>query len=80
MRYNLIFNITSVVTIPLNTNLVAGGLIDCVFPMMTVEEKKEPDPEQSGLYMIKELVHHFESDGSFTKLKLLKDTFGKRDK
>jgi len=80
MRYNLIFNITSVVTIPLNTNLVAGGLIDCVFPKMTVEEKKEPDPEQSGLYMIKELVHHFESDGSFTKLKLLKDTFGKRDK
>tara|TARA_B100000212_G_scaffold161_1_gene123 strand:- start:254 stop:1576 length:1323 start_codon:yes stop_codon:yes gene_type:complete len=80
MRYNLIFNIQLVATIPLNTNLVAGALIDCVFPKITTEEQKEVDQEQSGLYMIKELTHHYESDGSFTKLKLIKDTLGKKDK
>ena len=30
--------------------------------------------------MIKELCHHYESKGSFTKLKLLRDTTGKKDK
>ena len=80
MRYNLIFNIQMIATIPLNTNLVAGSLIECVFPKITTDVEKESDQEQSGLYMVKELVHHYESDGSFTKLKLIKDTFGKRDK
>ena len=36
--------------------------------------------EQSGLYMIKELVHYYETRGSFTKLKLIRDTMGKKDK
>ena len=29
----------------------------------------------SGLYIIKELCHQFDSSGSFTKLKLIRDTF-----
>ena len=80
MRYNTIFNSTVVMTIPLNTNLIAGGLISCKFAKITAEKSKVIDEEQSGLYMIKELVHYYESKGSFTKLKLIRDTFGKKDK
>ncbi len=80
MRYNMMFTIETVVTIPLNTNLIAGNLIDCKFVKITEEKQKEPDEETSGLYMIKELVHYYESTGSYTKLKLIRDTQGKQDK
>ena len=30
--------------------------------------------------MIKELVHYYDNKGSFTKLKLIRDTMGKKDK
>ena len=43
------------------------------------EERKEIDRNQSGLYMIKELVHYFDASGSYTKLKLVRDTFGERE-
>ncbi len=79
MRYNFMFIIETVVTIPLNTNLIAGNLIDCKFVSITEKKKKEVDEETSGLYMIKELVHYYESSGSYTKLKLIRDTQGKRD-
>ena len=78
MRYNILFTQQLVMTIPLNSNLSAGDLIRCKFAKITTDENKVPDDEQSGLYMIKELVHYFENKGSFTKLKLVRDTFGKR--
>ena len=78
MRYNILFTQQLVMTIPLNTNLSAGDLIRCKFAKITTDENKVPDDEQSGLYMIKELVHYYENKGSFTKLKLVRDTFGKR--
>ena len=78
MRYNILFTQQLVMTIPLNSNLSAGDLIRCKFAKITTDENKVPDDEQSGLYMIKELVHYYENKGSFTKLKLVRDTFGKR--
>mgnify|MGYP003142273629 CR=1 FL=1 len=80
MRYNILHNVQLVMTIPLNTALKAGNLIDCKFAKVTEDPSKESDMEQSGLYMIKELVHYYESKGSYTKLKLVRDTFGQRDK
>jgi len=76
MRYNAIFTQILEMTIPFNADLRAGSTIHCEFPRLDKEERKEPDSEQSGLYIIKELCHQFNSDGSFTKLKLIKDTFG----
>ena len=80
MRYNILFTQLLVMTVPLNTNLVAGDVIDCVFPRLDGEQRKEIDRHQSGLYMIKEVVHYFDATGSYTKLKLVRDTFGVRDK
>lgn len=80
MRYNLMFTQSMTITIPSNTNLKAGNLIQCLFPSTTVSKGGEFDTEISGLYMIKELCHHFDAEGSYTSLKLIRDTFGQYGK
>jgi len=80
MRYNTIFTQILSATIPLNTQLTAGSIIKLNFAKITADKTKVRDNEQSGLYMIKELVHYYDNKGSFTKLKLIRDTMGKRDK
>lgn len=77
MRYNVLFTQTLSMTVPSNTNLRAGDIIECLFPKTTISDKKEYDQDQSGLYMIKELCHHFDTTGSYTSMKLIRDTFGK---
>ena len=72
----ILFTQTLTITIPSNTNLRAGDIIECSFPANTTSKNKEFDDEQSGLYMIKELCHHFDSAGSYTSAKLVRDTFG----
>jgi len=76
MKYNTLFTQTVSIVVPLNTNLRAGDLIECNFPKITQSDAKEFDSETSGLYMIKELCHHFDVENSYTSMKLLKDTFG----
>ena len=78
MRYNQLHTQVVNLTIPMNTNLSAGTLIQCSFPQISSKKRKEPDRETSGLYMIKELAHYFDTNGSFTKLKVIRDTFGKK--
>jgi hypothetical protein len=76
MRYNTLFTQTLNVVVPSNTNLRAGDIIECKFPKITQSDAKEFDTEQSGLYMIKELCHHFDVENSYTSMKLIRDTFG----
>ena len=75
MRYNLLFMQTLDIQVPVNTNLEVGDVIKCNFPK-TSSESKEFDPELSGLYMIKELCHHFDNEQSTTSMKLIRDTHG----
>ena len=76
MRYNFLFTQSLNVMIPSNTNLRAGDKIECLFPRITRGSATEYDTETSGLYMIKELCHHFDANNSYTSLKLIRDTFG----
>ena len=76
MRYNILFTQTLTMTVPSNTNLRAGDIITCNFPKISREDGAVEDDEQSGLYMIKELCHHFDTEGSYTSMTLLRDTFG----
>lgn len=76
MRYNILFTQTLSIIVPSNTNLRAGDIIRCQFPKITQSKAKEYDTETSGLYMIKELCHHFDSNYSYTSMKLVRDTFG----
>jgi hypothetical protein len=76
MRYNVLFTQTISMTVPCNTNLRAGDTIICLFPKISKDSGDEFDLDQSGLYMIKELCHHFEPERSFTSMLLIRDTFG----
>jgi hypothetical protein len=80
MRYNVLFLQTVNMMVPLNTNLKAGDIIECNLPKISQSDKNVFDEQQSGLYMIKELCHHFDLDGSYTSMKLVRDTFGKHGK
>ena len=62
--------------VPLNTNLNAGDIIRCNFPKISSADVGQYDTDQSGLYMIKELCHHFDVEHSYTSMKLIRDTFG----
>ena len=75
MKYNTLFTQELHMQVPLNTNLKAGDVIKCEFPK-TSTGSEEYDDEQSGLYLIKELCHHFDDKKSETSMKLLRDTFG----
>jgi len=76
MRYNMLFTQTLSIVVPSNTNLKAGDIIECKFPKISRGSGDEYDKDQSGLYMIKELCHHFDTDASYTSMKLIRDTFG----
>ena len=78
MRYNQLMTQVIEVTIPLNLAINAGSLIRCEFPSLENTERKEADPDTSGLYMIKELAHFFDANGSYTQLKLVRDSFGRK--
>ena len=78
MRYNQIFTQVVEITVPLNTQLNAGIIIRCEFPQLSDVDRKTSDPEMSGLYMIKELAHYFDGKGSYSKLKIVRDSFGRK--
>jgi len=78
MRYNQLMSQIVEITVPLNTNLTAGGVIRCVFPSIDRSKKKSPDVQSSGLYMIRELAHYFDNKGSYTKLKIVRDSSGRK--
>ena len=78
MRYNQLMSQIVEITIPLNTNLTAGGIIRCVFPSIDRAKKKTSDLQSSGLYMIRELAHYFDNKGSYTKLKIVRDSSGRK--
>ena len=78
MRYNQLMSQIVEITVPLNTNLTAGAVIRCIFPSIDRSKRKSPDVQSSGLYMIRELAHYFDSKGSYTKLKIVRDSSGRK--
>ena len=79
LRYQLLFTQVLQMVVPLNTNLVAGDVINVKFLKADLESQ-EHDRKQSGNYLIKELCHHFDANMSLTSLKLVRDTFGEISK
>ena len=54
-------------------------IINCNF-IKTAAEEDAFDDEQSGLYIIKDLCHHFDTTGSYTIISAIKDTSGPKAK
>ena len=81
MRYNLLLTQSLSVMVPCNLDLSAGDVVECEFPQVTDStDTKEYDEQISGLYIIKELCHHFDTENSYTSMKLVRDTFGAQRK
>lgn len=80
MRYNLLTTQVVTMLIPSNTNLKAGDVIKVEVPKIDREKRPDVDQQQSGLYMIKALCHHFDTQNSYTSLELIRDTFGTQEK
>jgi hypothetical protein len=77
MRYNSLFTQIMTMTVPLNTTVNAGDVIECKVPQ--ISDSRRPGFERgevSGFYLIKELSHYYDSTGSYTSMKLLRDTYG----
>ena len=75
-RYNILFAQETTVTIPCNTLLDAGKVIDLEVESISDQKKQGPDPVQSGKYIISSLRHHFDSDKSLTSMKLIRAGYG----
>ena len=76
VRYNSLFSQCISILVPLNSNLEAGNIIKINIPETNSSNRDRIDSQISGNYMIKELCHHYEADGSFTKMKIVRDTSG----
>ena len=75
-RYNTIFSQALQVLVPLNSKLHAGDVISLKIPTQGVGEVSETDEEISGSYLIKDICHNYTADGSFTSMKVVRDTYG----
>lgn len=79
MRYNTLFTQIITIMVPLNTKLRAGDVIDCEFPEISFGKNRRVDKQQiSGLYMIKELNHHFDTRASYTSMRIVRDSYGRK--
>ena len=69
------------VTIPGDFSLNAGDVVYLDVPQLEEEKGTNTSKENSGLYIIAELTHYIHvKDGTFTKLTLARDSFGKTGK
>jgi hypothetical protein len=87
-RYELLKNQVCTIVVPGNPEICAGDKIDIrlINKLSTEEGKKDPfDSESSGLYLVREVVHSYNStsglNGRFTTtLRLMRDSYGMKDR
>jgi len=76
MRYNQLFTIKTDILIPGNYDLYAGRLIQCDFRSTTSNNNSDKDERLSGIYMIADLCHQLTPKQTFTKLTLVRESYG----
>jgi hypothetical protein len=77
MRYNQLFTIKVRITVPGDFSLHAGDLIFVDNPELSSNTDKNKSEQFGGIYMIAHLCHMVSSTGTFTKLILVRDSYGK---
>ena len=81
MRYNQFFASTANVTIPGDFSLHAGEMVYLDVPQLEEKKGENVSKQNSGLYIIAGLTHYVHvTEGTFTKLSLARDSFGKTGK
>ena len=81
MRYNQFFSSMANVTIPGDFSLRAGNMVYLDVPQLEEKKAENVSKQNSGLYIIAGLTHYIHvTEGTFTKLSLARDSFGKTGK
>ena len=81
MRYNQLFAALNTITIAGDFSLHAGDAIFVDAPdLQTDTTKDEVNKESGGLYIIADLCHYITPKETYTKLNLVRDTFGRKGK
>ena len=75
-RYNQLFSAETIVTIGGDFSLHAGDQVRIDFS--EYNKKDDVDKKDGGSYMISDLVHYISSSGTFTKMNLVRDSFGRK--
>ncbi len=82
MRYNQLFASEVTVVIPGDFSLHAGDAVWVDIPQTDVTENKacgdEVDKETGGKYLIVDLCHYITAKETYTKLVLIRDSFGRK--
>ena len=77
-RYNQVFSGKMEITIAGDFSLHAGDVIFVDIPSNKAETDDTVDKQSGGLYIITDLCHLVNSDGTWTKLNLARDSFGRK--
>ena len=81
MRYNQLFAAMNTITIAGDFSLHAGDAIFVDAPeLQTDTSNDEVNKESGGLYIIADLCHFITPNETYTKLNLVRDTFGQKGK
>jgi len=81
MRYNQLFAAMNTITIAGDFSLHAGDAIFVDAPELQADTKNdEVNQESGGLYIIADLCHYITPKETYTKLNLVRDTFGRKGK
>ena len=74
-RYAALFSQSLNITVPMNLELHVGTVIKCNFPKINMSKSDYGTAPASGYYMIRTLSHKFTSEGDFTGLTLVRDSY-----
>ena len=77
-RYNQLGTIKLSILIAIDLSLHVGDMIYVDLPEIGDEKTKRPSGNKSGLYMIMDLCHRITDKGSWTSLKLIRDSIGRK--
>ena len=78
-RFNQLFSEETTITIPGDFSIHAGDAIWIDSPQLKREKKTdEVDEQMGGLYVVSTLCHHMTSEGTWTKMSLMRDSVGRK--
>ena len=80
-RYNQLYSSSTTITLPATFSLHAGDTVFIDDASLQVNTKNdEIDKEHGGLYLISDLVHYLDGSGTWTKINVVRDSFGRKGK
>lgn len=72
------FTVSGEIVVPCNLALHAGTLIQCDLPGFDQKRTSRKNTRSSGIYMISDLCHYTTASQAYTKLRIVRDSFGVR--